>query len=409
MFVVVLFVLAPLAAMAPVLPWGGGLLRGWAAVFLGALGVQLVVALLLRIGDGGPPGRACCPRRPAPPRRGRCWWAAAALAATVFLLWRAALGGVRVSVSSLRRARSAAVDHLPGGRPGGARRPARGGPGLPRRPAGARPGPRRRGDGGGGRGPPARPAGAAGRAAGGRVPGRAAPVRRRGRGAVPAAAVTGTAGRGAAADHRTAQGGRAMEGIITGVANGVLGLIQAVIVTVTGAMAAWGGFQWATAGGSPKRAQDGQETLVRGAIGLALALGAPAIVQTIRGWTGLRAERAAVAADDAEREAAAALVGRVPHPAARGGPPRAAPRRAGRAGLGAGVARPAGHRSACSPPGPCPRRRRRGSPAWCSPRSGLTGGWGVPAPAHALVGQLARGGRSPWPRGCGWPPGSRAG
>jgi hypothetical protein len=78
-----------------------------------------------------------------------------------------------------------------------------------------------------------------------------------------------------------------MEGIITGVANGVLGLIQAVIVTVTGAMAAWGGFQWATAGGSPKRAQDGQETLVRGAIGLALALGAPAIVQTIRGWTGL--------------------------------------------------------------------------------------------------------------------------
>jgi hypothetical protein len=78
-----------------------------------------------------------------------------------------------------------------------------------------------------------------------------------------------------------------VEAIITGVANGVLGLIQAVIVTVTGAMAAWGGFQWATAGGSPKRAQDGQETLVRGAIGLALALGAPAIVQTIRGWTGL--------------------------------------------------------------------------------------------------------------------------
>jgi hypothetical protein len=34
---------------------------------------------------------------------------AAALAATVFLLWKAALGGVRVSVSSLRRARSAAV------------------------------------------------------------------------------------------------------------------------------------------------------------------------------------------------------------------------------------------------------------------------------------------------------------
>ena len=52
-------------------------------------------------------------------------------------------------------------------------------------------------------------------------------------------------------------------------------------------MAAWGGFQWATAGGSPKRAQEGQETLVRGAFGLALALGAPAIVQTIRGWTGL--------------------------------------------------------------------------------------------------------------------------
>jgi len=78
-----------------------------------------------------------------------------------------------------------------------------------------------------------------------------------------------------------------VEAIITGVANGALGLIQATVVTVTGAMAAWSGFQWATAGGSPKRAQDGQETLVRGAIGMALALGAPAIIQTIRGWTGL--------------------------------------------------------------------------------------------------------------------------
>lgn len=78
-----------------------------------------------------------------------------------------------------------------------------------------------------------------------------------------------------------------MEGMITGVANGVLGLIQAVIVTVTAAMAGWGGFQWATAGGSPKRAQDGQETLVRGGLGLALALGARPIVDTIRGWIGV--------------------------------------------------------------------------------------------------------------------------
>ena len=75
--------------------------------------------------------------------------------------------------------------------------------------------------------------------------------------------------------------------LVIGVANGVLGLIQAVIVTVTAAMVACGGFHWATAGGSPKRAQDGQETLVRGAIGLALVPGAPAIVATIRGWTGL--------------------------------------------------------------------------------------------------------------------------
>ena len=75
-----------------------------------------------------------------------------------------------------------------------------------------------------------------------------------------------------------------MDTIINGVANGVLGIIQGVIVTVTTALAAWGGFQWATSGGSPKRAQDGQETLVRGAIGLAIALGAGPIIETIQGW-----------------------------------------------------------------------------------------------------------------------------
>ena len=50
-------------------PGAAGLLRGWAAVFLGAVGVQLVVALLLRSGRWAS-WRACCPRRPARPRVG---------------------------------------------------------------------------------------------------------------------------------------------------------------------------------------------------------------------------------------------------------------------------------------------------------------------------------------------------
>jgi hypothetical protein len=108
MFVVVLFVLAPLAAMAPVFPWGGGLLKGWAGVFLGALGIQLVVALLLRIATVG----LLAGVLPSQAGTSSAWSVlvgAAALAATVFLLWRAALGGVRVSVSSLRRVRSVAA------------------------------------------------------------------------------------------------------------------------------------------------------------------------------------------------------------------------------------------------------------------------------------------------------------
>jgi hypothetical protein len=108
MFVVVLFVLAPLAAMTPVLPWGGGLLKGWAAVFLGAVGVQLVVALLLRIATVGLLA-GVLPSQAAASSAWAVLVGAAALAATVFLLWKAALGGVRVSVSSLRRARSAAA------------------------------------------------------------------------------------------------------------------------------------------------------------------------------------------------------------------------------------------------------------------------------------------------------------
>ena len=108
MFVVVLFVLAPLAAMAPVFPWGGGLLKAWAGIFLGALGVQLVVALLLRIATVG----LLAGVLPSQAGTSSAWAVlvgTAALAATVVLLWKAALGGVRVSVASLRRARSAAV------------------------------------------------------------------------------------------------------------------------------------------------------------------------------------------------------------------------------------------------------------------------------------------------------------
>ena len=108
MFVVVLFVLAPLAAMAPVFPWGGGLLKGWASVFLGALGIQLVVALLLRIATLGLLA-GVLPSQAATSSAWAVLVGSAALAATVFLLWRAALGGVRVSVSSLRRVRSVAA------------------------------------------------------------------------------------------------------------------------------------------------------------------------------------------------------------------------------------------------------------------------------------------------------------
>jgi hypothetical protein len=108
LFVVVLFVLAPLAAMTPVLPWGGGLLRGWAAVFLGAVGVQLVVALLLRVATVG----LLTGVLPSQAGTSSAWAVlvgSAALAATVLLLWRAALGGVRISVAGLHRARSAAA------------------------------------------------------------------------------------------------------------------------------------------------------------------------------------------------------------------------------------------------------------------------------------------------------------
>lgn len=107
LLVVVLFVLAPLAAMAPVLPWGGGLLKAWAGIFLGALGIQLVVALLLRIAAAGLMA-GVLPSQAATTSAWSVMVGIAALAATVFLLWRAALGGVRVSVSSLRRVRSVA-------------------------------------------------------------------------------------------------------------------------------------------------------------------------------------------------------------------------------------------------------------------------------------------------------------
>jgi hypothetical protein len=78
-----------------------------------------------------------------------------------------------------------------------------------------------------------------------------------------------------------------MQGLVAGVATGITTLIVAVIAVVCVAMMSWGGLVWATAGGSPRRAQEGQEILVRGAIGLVVALGAPLIVATIRGWTGL--------------------------------------------------------------------------------------------------------------------------
>jgi hypothetical protein len=66
LFVVVLFVLAPLAAVTPVLPWGGGLLRGWAADFLSA-GVLPGAEHRVRLEAGStgwtrePGGKGACP------------------------------------------------------------------------------------------------------------------------------------------------------------------------------------------------------------------------------------------------------------------------------------------------------------------------------------------------------------
>lgn len=78
-----------------------------------------------------------------------------------------------------------------------------------------------------------------------------------------------------------------MEGIILGVVDGLSNLGLAIGVPLAGLMVLGGGINYLSSGTSPKRAEDGKTTAVRGLIGLAIVLAAKVAVSTFRGWTGL--------------------------------------------------------------------------------------------------------------------------
>lgn len=65
----------------------------------------------------------------------------------------------------------------------------------------------------------------------------------------------------------------------------IIGRVISAVLGITGAVAllmfVWGGFQWLIAAGSPDRIKKGKDTLMWSAIGLAVIVGAYALVNTI--------------------------------------------------------------------------------------------------------------------------------